>query len=41
MVLDPRKWHYLIIIKDIANESIELGKKFLHVKARQKYLIKS
>ena len=27
MVLNPRKDHYLVTIKDIANESIELGNK--------------
>ena len=27
MVLDPRKYHYLITNEDIVNESIELGKK--------------
>ena len=34
IVLNPRKCHYfLIIIKDIANESIELCKKTLHAEA--------
>ena len=31
MVLNLGKCHYLITNKDIANESIELGKKTLHV----------
>ena len=30
MVLNPGKFYYLIINKDIANESIELGMKTLH-----------
>ena len=38
MVLNPQKCHYLIINKDIANESIELGKKTLHAEAEQKLL---
>ena len=38
MVLNPGKCHYLIINKDIANESIELGKKTLHAEAEQKLL---
>ena len=38
MVLNPEKCHYLIINKDIANESIKLGKKNLHAKAEQKLL---
>ena len=38
MVLNPGKCHYLIINKDITNESIELGKKTLHVQAGQKLL---
>ena len=39
MVLDPRKYHYLIINKDIVNESIELGKKkVLRAEAEQKLL---
>ena len=38
MVLNPGKWHYLIINKDITNESIELGKKTLHAEAEQKLL---
>ena len=38
MVLNPGKCHYLIINKDITNESIELGKKTLHVQAEQKLL---
>ena len=36
MVLNPGKCHYLIINKDIANESIELGEETLHVEAEQK-----
>ena len=38
MVLNPGKSYYLIIIKKIANESIELGKKTLHAEAEQKLL---
>ena len=38
MVLNSGKCHYLIINKDIANESIELGKKTLHAEAGQKLL---
>ena len=38
MVLNPEKCHYLIINKDIANESIKLGKKTLHAKAEPKLL---
>ena len=38
IVLNPRKCHYLITNKDIANESIELGKKSLHAKAEDKLL---
>ena len=38
IVLDPGKYHYLIINKDIANESIELGNKTLYVEAEQKLL---
>ena len=38
MVLNPGKCHYLIINKDIANESIELGKETLHAEAEQKLL---
>ena len=38
MVLNPGKCHYLIINKDITNESIELGKKTLHAEAEQKLL---
>ena len=33
MVLNPGKCHYLIITKDIANKSVELGKKNLHAEA--------
>ena len=36
MVLNPGKYHYFIINKDIANESIELAKKILHAVAEQK-----
>ena len=36
MVLNPGKCHYLIINKDIANESIELGEETLHAEAEQK-----
>ena len=38
MVLNPGKCHYLIINKDIINESIELGEKILHAEAEQKLL---
>ena len=38
MVLDPGKCHYLIINKDIANKSIELGMKTSHAEAEQKLL---
>ena len=38
VVLNPGKCHYLIINKDIANESIELDKKTLHAEAEQKLL---
>ena len=38
MVLNPGKCHYLIINKDIANESIELVKKTLHAEAEEKLL---
>ena len=38
MALNPRKCYYLIINKDIINESIELGEKILHTKAEQKRL---
>ena len=38
MVLNPRKRHCLIINKDIANESIELGKTTLPAYAQQKRL---
>ena len=37
-VLNHRKCHYLIINKDIANKSIELGKKTLHAEAERKRL---
>ena len=36
MVLTPAKKHYLLINKDIANESIELSKKTVHAEAEQK-----
>ena len=36
MVLNPGKYHYLVINKNIANESIELGEKILHAEAKQK-----
>ena len=35
MVLNPGKCHYLIINKDITNESIDLGEKILHAEAEQ------
>ena len=38
MILNPGKCHYLIIDKDIANESIELGNKALHAEGEQKLL---
>ena len=38
MVLNPGKCHYLIINKNIANESIELGKKTINAEAEQKLL---
>ena len=38
MVLNLRKCHYLIINKDIINESIEFGEKTLHAEAEQKLL---
>ena len=38
MVLNPGKCHWLIMNKDIADESIELGKKTLHAVAEQKLL---
>ena len=38
MVLNPRKCHYLVINKDITDESIELGKKTLYAEAEQKLL---
>ena len=40
MALNPGKCHYLTINKDIANESIELGKKTLHDEAEQKLFVK-
>ena len=36
MVLNPGKCHYLVINKDINNESIELGEKILYAEAEQK-----
>ena len=36
MVLNPRKCHYLVINKDITNESIQLGEEILHTEAEQK-----
>ena len=39
MVLNPGKCHYLIIHKDIANESFELGKKTLHAEVEQKLFV--
>ena len=38
MVLNPEKCHCLIINKDIANESIELGNKTLQAEIEQKRL---
>ena len=38
MVVNPRKFHYLITNKDTSNGSIILGKKTLHVEAQQKLL---
>ena len=38
MILNPDKCHYLIRNKDIAIESIKLGKKTLHAEAEQKLL---
>ena len=38
MILNLRKCHYLIINKDIANESIELGMKTFHAEADQNFL---
>ena len=38
MALYSEKYHYLIIKKDIANDSIDLGKKTLHAEAEQKLL---
>ena len=35
MVLNPGKCHYLIINKDITNESIDLDEKILHAEAEQ------
>ena len=33
MVLNPGKCHYLVINKDITNESIELDEKILHARS--------
>ena len=38
MALYSEKYHYLIIKKDVANDSIDLGKKTLHAEAEQKLL---
>ena len=38
MVQNPGKCHYLVTNKDIANESIKLGKKTLHAEVEQKLL---
>ena len=38
VVLNPGKCHYLVMNKDIANQSNELGNKILHVEAGQKLL---
>ena len=38
MVLNPGKCYYLIINKDIINESAELGERILHAEAEQKVL---
>ena len=38
MVLNPRKYHYLIINNDTINASIELGEKILYAEAEQKLL---
>ena len=37
-VLNPGKYHYVIINKDIANESTDLGMKIWHTEAQQKLL---
>ena len=37
-IINPRKCHYLIINKDITNESIALGNQLLHAEAEQKLL---
>ena len=39
LVLNSGKCHYLVINKDITNESIELGQKILHAEAKQKLLV--
>ena len=38
MVLNPGKCHYLVINKDITNESIELGEQIFHAEDEQKLL---
>ena len=38
MVLNPGNCHYLVINKDITNESIELGVEILHAEAEQRLL---
>ena len=38
MVLNLGKCHHLIINQDIANQSIDLGKKILHPEVAQKLL---
>ena len=38
MILNLRKCHYLMINKNIANESIELGMKTFHAEADQNFL---
>ena len=36
MVLNPRKSHYFVTNKNIANDSIELGQKILQCEAEEK-----
>ena len=36
MVLNPRKSHYFVTNKDIANDSIQLGEKILHAEDEEK-----
>ena len=38
LVLNQKKYHYLITNKDIVNKLIELGKKTLHAEGEQKFL---